>query len=107
MLGCLHTWLQLREAAAGGMHCPCSARRLHPLPPRSAPPGSSVTLARFGLPGVVGLTAGGDRLALYVHSPDTVKQLLLPPSFLRRFPSIEVRTDLVDMQVSVLHVLCW
>ena len=46
-----------------------------------------------------GLTEDGGRLALYVHSPDTVKQLLLPPSFLRRFPSIDIRTDLTDMQV--------
>lgn len=53
----------------------------------------------------VGLTED-DRLALYVHSPDTVKQLLIPPSFLRRFDDIIIRTDLVDMQVCpVLHVL--
>ncbi|KAL4427461.1 hypothetical protein ABPG77_000750 [Micractinium sp. CCAP 211/92] len=50
----------------------------------------------------VGLT-DGDRLALYVHSPDAVKHLLLPPSFLRRFPDIKIRTDLVDMQVYVFH----
>ena len=43
---------------------------------------------------------GGDRLSLFVHSPETVKQLVVPPSFLRRFPSIEIRTDLVDMQAS-------
>jgi hypothetical protein len=45
-----------------------------------------------------GLT-GGDRLCLYVHSPDSVKQLLLPPSFVRTFPEMVVRTDLLDMQV--------
>ncbi|PSC68176.1 translation initiation factor eIF-2B subunit gamma [Micractinium conductrix] len=50
----------------------------------------------------IGLT-GGDRLSLFVHSPETVKQLVVPPSFLRRFPSIEIRTDLVDMQVYVFH----
>ncbi|PRW60694.1 translation initiation factor eIF-2B subunit gamma [Chlorella sorokiniana] len=51
----------------------------------------------------VGLEAGSDRLTLYVHSPDTVKQLLLPPSFMRRFPNLQIRTDLVDMQVYVFH----
>lgn len=44
-----------------------------------------------------------ERLALYVHSPDTVKHLLIPPSFLRRFPALGIRTDLVDMQVYVFH----
>ena len=55
-----------------------------------------------------GLT-GGDRLALYVHSPDTIKQLLLPPSFLRRFQDIQIRTDLVDMQVGGSYPVlpCW
>ena len=57
-----------------------------------------------------GLEAGSDRLTLYVHSPDTVKQLLLPPSFMRRFPNLQIRTDLVDMQVrfelcSIHHLL--
>ena len=28
-----------------------------------------------------------------------VKHLLIPPSFLRRFPALGIRTDLVDMQV--------
>lgn len=51
------------------------------------------------LPRCAGLEAGSDRLTLYVHSPDTVKQLLLPPSFMRRFPNLQIRTDLVDMQV--------
>lgn len=59
------------------------------------------------LPRSAGLEAGSDRLTLYVHSPDTVKQLLLPPSFMRRFPNLQIRTDLVDMQVGgVFSIKC-
>ena len=57
-----------------------------PAPPQPRPPTDA------GL-------ADGERLALYVHSPDMVKHLLIPPSFLRRFPALGIRTDLVDMQV--------
>lgn len=53
----------------------------------------------------IGLVSGTDRLALYVHSPDTVKTLLIPPSFMKRFPRIQIRTDYVDMQVYVFHTL--
>ena len=56
------------------------------------------------LPLCAGLEAGSDRLTLYVHSPDTVKQLLLPPSFMRRFPNLQIRTDLVDMQVGCVFL---
>ncbi|KAL4856779.1 Propionyl-CoA carboxylase alpha chain [Chlorella vulgaris] len=49
--------------------------------------------------------ADGERMVLYAHSPGIVKQLIIPPSFLDRFQDIEIRTDLVDMQVYVFHTL--
>lgn len=50
--------------------------------------------------------ADGERMVLYAHSPGIVKQLIIPPSFLDRFQDIEIRTDLVDMQVLLLYCCC-
>lgn len=51
----------------------------------------------------IGLTDDGSRIVCHVHSPETVRELRLSAAAAQHWGRIDVRTDLVDLQVYIFN----